>query len=316
MIAQLLYLTSLFVPFGLGILLPWRVHRINRRIVESLTALTFYILIATIGFRIGSTEKLLEQLEKLGVVSLCFAAFTVLGTLIVLALLYLPFKGRRRKVRAPERHRTLRALIKELRDPLILLAVLGAGTITGINLKAIPQAFAEWLIRLLLYILLFFIGISLAQKKIPLRQILSQPDLLLVPFGTAVGSLVGGYFASLALVRVIPLTWGRGMAVAAGFGWYSLSGIILTDLDGPFLGTVALLSNMLRETIALVFVPLVARCPLPNIAIGMGGATSMDVTLPVIERSLGAESAPVALVSGALLSAAVPLLVPLLHRLG
>ncbi len=316
MISQLLYLTSLFVPFALGILLAWRLHRISIRIVESLTAFTFYILIATIGFRIGSTEALLEQLEKLGAVSLCFATFSVLGTLVVLTLLYLPFSGRRMKIRAPQRHRTLWALVKELRDPLILVAVLGAGTLLGITLRAIPNVAAEWLIRLLLYILLFFIGISFAQKKIPLRQILSQPDLLLVPFGTAVGSLAGGYFASLALVRVIPLTWGKGMAVAAGFGWYSLSGIILTDLDGPFLGTVALLSNMLRETIALVFVPLVARCPLPNIAIGMGGATSMDVTLPVIERSLGAESAPVALVSGALLSAAVPLLVPFLHRLG
>jgi uncharacterized membrane protein YbjE (DUF340 family) len=315
-ISQLLYLISLFVPFALGILFASRLRRIDSRIVESLTALTFYILIATIGFRIGSTENLLEQLEKLGIVSLCFAVFTVLGTLIALILLYLPLGAKKTKTKAAARHRSFRALLRGLRDPLFLVIVLGAGILLGIALKALTHSTAEWLIRILLYVLLFFIGISFAQKKIPLKQILSRPDLLLVPFGTAVGSLAGGYFAALALVHVIPLTWGKGMAVAAGFGWYSLSGIILTDLDGPFLGTVALLSNMLRETIALVLVPLVARCPLPNIAIGMGGATSMDVTLPVIERSLGAESAPVALISGALLSAAVPLLVPLLYRLG
>ena len=315
MISQLLYLISLFVPFALGIVLAKRIRRLDGKIVERLTALTFYILIATIGFRIGGTENLLANLEKLGIVSLSFAVFTVLGTLLTLTLLYLALGGRMEKPQARDKpnHRKRLHLFK---DPLILFFLLSAGILLGFFLKAVPPPISEQLTKLLLYALLFFIGVSFAQKKIPLREVVSRPDLLLLPIGTALGSLLGGFFASLLLFRVIPLTWGKALAVSAGFGWYSLSGIILTDLDGPFLGTVALLSNMLRETIALILIPTVARCPLPNIAIGMGGATSMDVTLPVIERSLGPESAPVAMISGALLSAAVPLLVPLFYRLG
>jgi uncharacterized membrane protein YbjE (DUF340 family) len=293
-----------------------RIGQKDGRIVETFTAVTFYFLIATIGFRIGTTKKLLSQLEKLGIVSLCFAVLTMLGTLIVLLLLFLPIHGRGGRLKTERRHRSFRSLTREFRDPVILIIVLGAGILSGIMTRPVSQNVSEWIIRSLLYVLLFVIGIGFAQKKIPLRKVLNRPDLLLVPLGTAFGSLLGGLLAALALQRFLPITWGKAMAVAAGFGWYSLSGIILTDLDGPFLGTVALLSNMLRETIALICIPAVARCPVPNIAIGMGGATSMDVTLPVIERSLGPESAPVALISGALLSAAVPLLVPLLYRLG
>jgi uncharacterized membrane protein YbjE (DUF340 family) len=164
----------------------------------------------------------------------------------------------------------------------------------------------------LLYALLFFIGISFAHKQIPLGEVLRRPDLLALPAGTLVGSLLGG----LALSFLIKLGPGESLAVSSGFGWYSLSGIILTDLDGPYLGTVALLANLMREMLALVFIPVVARGPLPSVAIGMGGATSMDVTLPVIDRSLGAQAVPLALVSGALLSFAVPVLVPLFYHFG
>ncbi len=324
MISQLLYLISLFIPFSLGLVLcklaiarSLKIRLFDRSVAERLTALTFYFLIVTIGFRIGSTKDLLMHLEKLGIAAFSFAVSTILGTLLVLALLYLPIRGRmgdpRSKSKGASNGPTLLVVLK---DPLILLVLLSAGILLGFFLSVPPHSGTERVINLLLYALLFFIGISFARTNIPFKRIVSRPDLLLLPFGTALGSLLGGFLGSMFLFRVLPLTWGKAMAVSAGFGWYSLSGVILTDLDGPFLGTVALLSNMLRETIALIFIPLVSRCPLPYIAIGMGGATSMDVTLPVIERSLGPESAPLAMVSGALLSAAVPLLVPLFYRLG
>jgi len=299
----------------LAITRSFKIRLFDGIVAERLTALTFYFLIVTIGFRIGSTQDLLMHLEKLGIAAFSLAVSTILGTLLVLALLYLPIRGRMGNPRrgGPSSGSTLLILLK---DPLILIVLLGAGILLGFFLRVMPPSGTERVINLLLYALLFFIGIGFARKNIPFRRILSRPDLLLLPVGTALGSLLGGFLASLFLFRVLPMTWGKALAVSAGFGWYSLSGVILADLDGPFLGTVALLSNMLRETIALIFIPAVSRCPLPYIAIGMGGATSMDVTLPVIERSLGPESVPLAMVSGALLSAAVPLLVPLFYQLG
>jgi len=70
---------------------------------------------------------------------------------------------------------------------------------------------------------------------------------------------------------------------------------------GPAWGGVAFMNDMLREIIALAIIPLViARRP--AMAIGYGGATAMDFTLPVIRSSGGLACVPVAIASGLVLS--------------
>ena len=49
---------------------------------------------------------------------------------------------------------------------------------------------------------------------------------------------------------------------------------------------------------------------------GNGGATTMDVTLPLIERSCGTDHVPLAIVNGAVLSMLVPFLVPFFYSFG
>jgi uncharacterized membrane protein YbjE (DUF340 family) len=73
---------------------------------------------------------------------------------------------------------------------------------------------------------------------------------------------------------------------------------------------------MLRESMALILIPLLARTRFPLLAIGAGGATSMDVTLPLIEKNCGPGAVPLSVASGGVLSLSVPFLVPLLFRIG
>ncbi len=79
---------------------------------------------------------------------------------------------------------------------------------------------------------------------------------------------------------------------------------------------MSFLSNMLRESMALVLIPVLARTRFPLLAVGAGGATSMDVTLPLIEKNCGARAVPFSIASGGLLSLSVPFLVPLLYSMG
>ena len=44
--------------------------------------------------------------------------------------------------------------------------------------------------------------------------------------------------------------------MGAGLGWYSLSGALLTRLHSPELGALAFLSNVLREILAILLMPL------------------------------------------------------------
>ena len=90
-------------------------------------------------------------------------------------------------------------------------------------------------------------------------------------------------------------------------GWYSLSGIVIGDALGPAWGGVAFLNDVIREIIALAIIPLLIS-QRPAMAIGYGGATAMDFTLPVIRSSGGLGCVPVAIASGFILSFLSPIL--------
>jgi len=132
--------------------------------------------------------------------------------------------------------------------------------------------------------------------------------IILVPFAIAVGSIVGAIGVGLLL----NLPANEAGAVGAGFGWYSLSGILLSRIYRVDTGALAFLTNVFREIIAFILMPLLARVAGKITAIAPGGATTMDTTLPVVVRFVGAEVAMIAFVSGVLLTLAVPVLVPLI----
>jgi uncharacterized membrane protein YbjE (DUF340 family) len=268
-------------------------------------------MVAAMGFRMGRTEEVIGNAGTLGLASLVFAAATMAGTV---AVLFLTFEFRRtRQAAGPKPPRAgpsgIRAL---LREPLFLLGMLASGFLAGFLLPVFPGANGEQLVTGLLYSLLVIVGAGLGTSGIRPAEIFSHPDLLVLPLGTMIGSLAGGLGAGL-LLKVRP---GAAMSLASGFGWYSLSGVILTGLGSPGLGAVSFLSNMLRESMALILIPLLAQTRFPLLAIGAGGATSMDVTLPLIEKNCGPGAVPLAIASGGVLSLSVPFLVPLLFRVG
>jgi uncharacterized membrane protein YbjE (DUF340 family) len=131
---------------------------------------------------------------------------------------------------------------------------------------------------------------------------------MLVPVLVAVGSLGGAVIAGFFLG--IPIK--EASAVGAGFGWYSLSGVILSKIYSVETGALAFMTNIMRELISFVIIPFLATRVGSLAAVAPGGATTMDTTLPLIARTTDADTAVIALVNGTTLSALVPLLVPLL----
>jgi uncharacterized membrane protein YbjE (DUF340 family) len=99
------------------------------------------------------------------------------------------------------------------------------------------------------------------------------------------------------------------MAVGAGFGYYSLSSVIISELGSKVLGVIALISNITREIITLIATPIFAKIFGKIAPIASGGATAMDTTLPIITRFSGKRYALVAVFSGLILTILVPLLV-------
>ena len=166
-----------------------------------------------------------------------------------------------------------------------------------------------------LYLLMFQVGLSIGSDK-QLKQILRniRPRLLCVPLATIVGTLSFTALASLLLSR-----WGvfDCLAVGSGFAYYSLSSILITQLKEPSLGaqvaaelgTIALMTNIIRELFALLGAPLFMRYFGRLAPICAGGATTMDTTLPIITRYCGNEWVFVSLFHGFLVDFSVPFLV-------
>lgn len=131
---------------------------------------------------------------------------------------------------------------------------------------------------------------------------------MLLPLVTIIGTLVGSAFVSILLSHR-SLT--DCLAVGSGFGYYSLSSIFITEYKGPELGTIALLSNISREIITLLFAPLLVKYFSKLAPISAGGATTMDTTLPIIARFSGQSFIIVAIFHGFVVDLSVPFLVVL-----
>ena len=155
--------------------------------------------------------------------------------------------------------------------------------------------------------LLFCVGITVGNNTELLKSF-KQLDarLMLLPLMTIVGTLAATAITSLGMP-------GRSLtdclAVGSGFGYYSLSSILITQYRGPELGTIALLANIIREVFTLLGAPLLVRYFGPLSPISCGGATTMDTTLPIITRCSGENFVILSLFHGFLVDFSVPFLV-------
>ncbi|MBO4814977.1 MAG: lysine exporter LysO family protein [Muribaculaceae bacterium] len=157
--------------------------------------------------------------------------------------------------------------------------------------------------------LMFFVGVSVGCNTDTLKSFRKlNPLLTLLPLMTIVGTLAGCSIATLLLPHR-SLT--DCLAVGSGFGYYSLSSIFITQYRGPELGMVALLANIVREVITLLGAPLMVRWFGPLSPISVGGATTMDTTLPIITRNSGEQFVILSLFHGFLVDFSVPWLVTL-----
>lgn len=196
-----------------------------------------------------------------------------------------------------------------MKGSLIIVSFFVLGTLCGVC-HLIPYDFSQSKLSFYaLCALMFCVGISVGNDPKTLKSFRSlNPRLVFLPVMTILGTLAGCAVASLLLSHR-SLT--DCLAVGSGFGYYSLSSIFITEAKGPEMGTIALLSNIMREIIALLCAPLLVRYFGKLAPISVGGATTMDTTLPIITRCSGQEFVIVSIFHGFVVDFSVPFLVSL-----
>lgn len=163
-----------------------------------------------------------------------------------------------------------------------------------------------------LVVLMFSVGISVGANKQVFHKIKEHHiKILIIPIGIIVASVGSGFLCSILLD--MPLN--ASVAITSGLGWYTLSSVLITDLAGADLGTVAFLANLFREILSFMLIPVVAKYCNHYTAIAPAAATSEDTTLPILMKYTSEEVVVMAVINGVVCSMMVPILINLFYRI-
>ena len=194
-----------------------------------------------------------------------------------------------------------------MKGSLIIVGFFVLGIIVGLC-DVIPDSFVYSDVSYYaLCCLMFCVGISIGCDTSVLKSFKEvNPRLMMLPIMTILGTLAGCAAVSILLGHR-QLT--DCLAIGSGFGYYSLSSIFITQYRGAELGTIALLANISREILTLLCAPLLAKYFGRLAPISVGGATTMDTTLPIITRYTGESFIIVSIFHGFCVDFSVPFLV-------
>ncbi|ENX19703.1 MULTISPECIES: LysO family transporter [Acinetobacter] len=291
---------QLLFCLALGFAMAKRIPLLIIKICFKLLPYFSYVLLIAIAFEFSQLVDELQYPLQILSTSISIAFLTSLGAFTFCYLLfkwsgYLPSSGQV----------SLDLVLKSLLNMSYAFLALAGGYFlhTGLSLFDLSLHISTWH---LLLVFMFMIGLDLAYS--PLDRSWLNFKILLVPIGCIFGSLFAVMLYSfwntdISLKDLIMLS--------QGYGFYSMSGVVVTELRNAELGSIALMNDLFRE----IFAILLMYCMgwrYPRSAISAAGATAMDVTLPMVKQACGHDFIPHAMVSGFILSLLAPVMVSVL----
>lgn len=301
---SLITLVLVLMPMFIGFAIP-STPTMTKFADKGLSYLVFVIL-GLIGIELSQVEGLGSQIGEIALYVTVLSILTV-GTGLFALMLFdhmRPWHAKKPSVKS-KAHRV------SIRGSLAQVFCVAIGMIIGYLLPAdyMPP---ENTMTALLMILILLVGIGLKGSGITLKEVLLNRRGVEMSIIFTLSVLVGGLIFALLFTDV---SWTQGLALASGFGWYSLSAIVMTDAYGAVWGSVALFNDLVREFFALLFIPVFMR-KYPSAAVGLGGATSLDFTLPIIQQSGGLKVVPLAISFGFIINIVSPVLMVFFSALG
>lgn len=281
-----------------------------------------WLLLFLLGIEVGSNVMIVRSLPTLGVEALLLSSAATLSCCVLAWILWRVLKNNTvqenaKKETSAEKEgnpaekeglqgSSLIRGLKVMKGSLIVVGFFVIGLLGGIE-KMVPS----WLLDgdvsfVALCGLLLFVGLGIGLNPEMKKEVRSlSPRMALLPVVTIVGSWLG----ALLIWTVLHRTLSDCMAINSGFAYYSLSSIFITEYRGAELGTIALLANIIREMLTLLGAPLMARWFGPLAPISVGGATTMDTTLPILSQTVGQRYIALSIYHGFVVDFTVPFLV-------
>lgn len=270
-------------------------------------------MLFVIGLEVGNNPTLIESLGSLGIEAFIITLFTTLCCGIGSLAFWRIINGKEKRhtqhtANFTRKRFSLRGLWEAFHESLIIFICFSAGCLMGYF--GIGKQLPERASFYTLCLLLICVGISIGQNGMIRQQFSNiKKSYMLMPLITIAGTWLGAILTAVIYTDRSLFDW---LSVSSGFGYYSLSSILITEVRGIELGTIALIHNVMRELTALLFAPFLFKAFGPLAPISIGGATTADTTLPTISRVSGVQFVPVAIFHGLIVDLSVPLLIALL----
>jgi len=291
------------------------------RRIDGVINIALVVLMLTIGMNIGTSDSVMSNLDSIGlnclVISLCAISFSILFTVITEKTV-LPLEKLKEKLSSENLNINNQIDIsqEEKSKSSLLIWIMPSsiviGVILGYSIMRYIQIFIlDYLLVGSLVMLYISVGISLGSNRKVFKYIrIIGFRVVYISIAIFLGSIVGGFFAGNLLG--IPLH--TSVMSASGMSYYSLTGAYMTQVYGIEAGTYGFVVNVIREFFTVLLLPLLIKISNGS-PIAAGAAGNMDTMLVPVTKFVGIELGLITLITGVILTFAVPFLLPALYAL-
>ncbi len=281
---------------------------VNKGLVRLIGPLV-WLMLFLIGVEFENALRSLDAVRQVMGAALLMVVTTTAVPCLLLTMFFRPARSQVPIRRTLPSRKGLRArgaaMLPALRECGLAILMVSAGLVASAamapsGISASPLGIP--LSHVALMVLIVLVGVDLAGLDIKRhwfsRQVLSVPIIVVA------GSLLGAVVVHLVTGDDLRLL----LALATGFGWFTLSSTLVGSLAGEIYGATALFVDLGREFVAIVLLYLLGRRH-ARLGIAAAGATAMDSTLPIVRQTCRPEEVPMAFVSGFLLTLLAPFLI-------
>lgn len=297
--------------------------------VQPVLMICIYILCLIMGLRMGVNEQVTSNLGIIGLKSLVVTIFAVAGSIgaitITRKILGMDRYGNTKKqletaggVKADEEESNS----VELKSTIIILTVVAIGMVLGAFVLSGPLSMylesfdstSYIALVVLITILLFFVGFDLGASG-TVFSYLKEAGIKVVIF--PVVAVIGTIILGTASCMLMGFSIKEGTAISIGFGWYTYAPVVIAGAGQQYMiaSAVSFMHNVIRETAAIILIPVVAKKIGYLETAGFPGVAAMDVCMPIVERSCRPDTVIYSFATGLLMclvtSAGVPLVMGL-----
>ena len=310
-----------FICLAIGLVVG--LQNLPKVIIKSTDLITNVALIGlmlTIGANIGTNDSMMSNLGIIGLNCLVIALFAVACSVILTVFVektILPLEAVSRKLSLEKINvnNEVDISLEEKKKTSPLIWIMPVCIVVGILFGRfiMPQNLIYVLSYALitsLVILYISVGISLGSNRMVFKymKVLGW-KIVFLSIAIFLGSILGGVLSGI----VLGLPMNVSVMSSSGMSYYSITGAYMTQMYGIEVGTYGFMVNVMREFFTVLLLPVLIKISKGSPIAG-GAAGNMDTMLVPVTKFVGPELGLVTLITGTILTFAVPLILPLLYN--